>query len=324
MERVLTWTTSFYCMLELEELGYTSFQFRVYRKKFESVFARKLRDYLFLICVGEARHAYEQTRKVIFPQLMPHSKGKNWRNSVYQDAVFFDPVASSKNLLYVFNDCYWYNSSYGGKNWGCLVNLYLKYGQVSDRLFIDMVLNKQHNNGTVFNKKIIFSDETTCINSNRDQTWLNTFLDERREHSPIKTVYNFYFPLAPEVKNFIKDAADKGFLKIQEEDFCDERVIDLNHNIEFGNVPLIMLKKGDAGFKSAVKEYCTADDEEEYDDEEKYDDEEEEHEEHDDEEEEHEEHEEYGEEVGNYDGYCDGISTIHKNPRVSHGAHSCV
>lgn len=141
--------------------------------------AKSLFDYLAMICMGEARYANAYSEYAI-EQFRNYDTTPSSRHMIYEHADMIDPIASVPALRDAFG-CTWSAPSYGGKSWLELVETYAKYPEVSSTCFIDMVVNKQHNSGSVFTKPCLFKEV------NRD--FLYSFLDHRREYSAV-TFYN--------------------------------------------------------------------------------------------------------------------------------------
>lgn len=143
--------------------------------------AKSFFDYLAMICMGEARYGKMYSEYAI-EQFRNYSTTASDRHQIYEHADMVDPIASAPALRDVFN-CQWRAVSYGGKSWLELVNTYVRYPEVSSTCFVDMVVNKQHNSGSVFTKPCLFYEV------NRD--FLYSFLDHRRENSAV-TFYKLH------------------------------------------------------------------------------------------------------------------------------------
>ena len=111
-------------------------------------FAAAVRDYLFLSCMGEARHGYAYAWKH-FPEL---GNGSRSRSEAYQDALAFSPERNLDKLAAFFNELSWHEEGYGSTNWGAIASAIRLYGQVPAEVFLDLVIAIEHNNGNVFNK----------------------------------------------------------------------------------------------------------------------------------------------------------------------------
>lgn len=246
LQRLLEFAATHYCLIELEAAGYSSFQFKQYSKWFEPTFALMLRDYLFHICVGEARWTGMKTRAITFPELEKDCtyNANRWRDSCYKHVSKYDPNANAKILYHAFADHYWKDSNYGGDTWATLVKLYARYGTISDRIFIDQVIHAEHNSGTVFNKEIIFADETKST-TGYEEVILKNFLNCRQEKSPIASIIECGVCIDMPVFSCIKDAVSKGFIKGIDIGCITGTVLKLNHHIEYGDAVLVAKKISD-------------------------------------------------------------------------------
>lgn len=110
-------------------------------------FAASVRDYLFLICLGEARHAHEYAGGYFSQVEIGES-----RESAYRQAVQFSPQKNIHRLITLFNEYKWYEQGYGSTPWGNIATAIKLHGQVPDAVFIDLVVAIEHNNGNVFDK----------------------------------------------------------------------------------------------------------------------------------------------------------------------------
>ena len=122
--------------------------------KFNAVFGRALRDYLWLSAIGEARHAHGQTKHSI-PEIKRGS-----RESCYRDGYDYSPdiVENRDKLRSMFDDYHWSSSSYGGKKWGTIVGAIDLYYTTPMAVFIDHCADLKHNGGLAFNKNPEFWD----------------------------------------------------------------------------------------------------------------------------------------------------------------------
>src|SRR3990167_6029127 len=105
------------------------------------------RDYLVMICLGEARHAgrIAEWRWENIPD------GES-RNESYKFAVKFDPIKTLPKLVELFssdtND--WWGPGYGGGSWAKIVRAAMNYGEWPDAVFVDNVIYIAHNGGVAF------------------------------------------------------------------------------------------------------------------------------------------------------------------------------
>lgn len=188
---------NFYALVELDEIFSRNRACGLSVKRelatYSKYFAHQLFDYLAVICIGEARWATKYA-KVYCPSLSQNGYVRE-RDEIYKYHDMINPMSSAPALSSIFSS-EWKDGGYGGTKWACLVNLYTKYGTIPDHLFIDMVVNKQHNNGSVFNKPILF-DVVSSIS-------LQTFLNFRRECDVLS--YTGYLHLTSSVISYINEA----------------------------------------------------------------------------------------------------------------------
>ena len=124
--------------------------------RFADTFAHTLRDYLVLICAGEARHAGSCKCGMIreIPQVAS-TPNVDQRNVIYEKTVNYDPIVTLSTTAELFGRFGW-EGSVGGMQWHSIANWGLQYGKVSNQLFCDVVMTLQHNNSNVFGKPVMF------------------------------------------------------------------------------------------------------------------------------------------------------------------------
>lgn len=106
--------------------------------------ARTFESYIWYSCVGEARHAFDEAQGSAPENL----SGDISRGSACNIAGDFDPKYW-RDLLPVFEANDW-SSGYGGMAWGRILAS-LKYTEYPG-VFVDLVVDLEHNSGCVFNK----------------------------------------------------------------------------------------------------------------------------------------------------------------------------
>jgi len=248
-KRLICLAATFYTLIELESLGYNTFQFRAYTKRFESAFSKMLFDYVVFVCMGEARHAGGQTNGACyFPELArlgSNQCGDDKRNMVYIKAIDYEPMHALEQMARAFNEAEWADFSYGGKKWGLLATTGLKYGVVSNRVFIDSIVHLQHNSGTIFSKPIFFRDELADgmgYDKHGKCIWrLGSYLEDKAKagSDPIKVACDLSIAISEECWSFVKDAKDIGMIKT--DPLPDPIKICLDNNIEYGSKKLEMV-----------------------------------------------------------------------------------
>lgn len=112
-----------------------------------------LSDYMYLIGMGEARHAVGSD-KLWYWKDIPTADG---RVGAYRFAVKYDPLKTLPQLIELFKQTLW-PSNYGGARWANICDIALKYrtGTLSPAVFIDFVADLKHNGGTQFNKTEVY------------------------------------------------------------------------------------------------------------------------------------------------------------------------
>lgn len=132
--------------------------------------ALAIRDYLYLICCGEARHAWNMANLAII-ELKKH-KGKN-RTKTYITARNFGPTEENiQRLIDIFAGT-WRGSGFGGKKWLQIAQAITLYGKKPNEIFIDHAASLQHNGGGVFSKKEVKTIIDFHLNLDRNtlQKW---------------------------------------------------------------------------------------------------------------------------------------------------------
>ena len=113
---------------------------------YETGLALRLRDYMILACFGEARHAQEQCSHMLSE--LPRCDSRSGAASV---ALGYDPQSILEATAHLFEVGSW-GQNYGGSSWARVARCAMNYGSVSDRIFVDGVVNLTHNSGTAFDK----------------------------------------------------------------------------------------------------------------------------------------------------------------------------
>lgn len=134
-----------------------------YTERLESHIARSLRDYLALICLGEARHARGQEQPVRLAISTSPKKSDlklvplpGNRQEVYRKSLFLEPDLMLQVSRYVFETCHWHGS-FGGKAWAHIAKWGGRFGSMPHSVFIDHVLDLEHNTGSIFNKPTLWN-----------------------------------------------------------------------------------------------------------------------------------------------------------------------
>ena len=112
--------------------------------------ARKFRDYLYVACCGEARHANSMADEAI-----PEIGGGIGRTTACENALDFEPTQRNwGTLIELFEDTHWHCGGYGGQKWAEIAKFGASYGTkgISDGFFVDHAIDLEHNGGNVFDK----------------------------------------------------------------------------------------------------------------------------------------------------------------------------
>lgn len=118
-----------------------------YRNRFVEQVAEQYRTYVWFASMGEARHTASQSTQE-YPCVIPQGGS---RESVCRSAWRFEPTRHNREILEEVFDPNCWGGSFGGGAWQQIVHS-LKYYSISKVVFIDLVNDLEHNNGTVFNK----------------------------------------------------------------------------------------------------------------------------------------------------------------------------
>ena len=114
--------------------------------------ALALRDYLFLAACGEARYSRRKTSTAeIIPDIDKMSGLSLSRTRVYEEIVEYDPDKNIDQIIELFDSGGW-KGGMGGPRWAAIAKAIKQYREWPAAMFIDHVIDLQHNNGTVFNK----------------------------------------------------------------------------------------------------------------------------------------------------------------------------
>jgi hypothetical protein len=131
------------------------------------------RDYLYMASLGESRHAINKIGTGL------DGFGGESREEIFSACTTYAcSKANLERLISLFEMSGW-GTGYGGNKWAALTRLVGQYGELSDTLFVDAVINAQHNGGTAFNK-IEASTYMDIDFSGSVLSFLNSLLDYRR------------------------------------------------------------------------------------------------------------------------------------------------
>lgn len=155
-------------------------------------FALAMRDALFLMCMGEARHSPTTVRDGGFTYA-ELGTGRS-RESIFKEALWFDPVQNLPLLEKLFDQS-WSGGGYGGPKWAEIARGAGYYGtKLTDIAFLDHVADLEHNGGVLFNKP-----EVSMIGldiSRPDASTLKEFLNHKRDADLVSDPFMAYAPSA--------------------------------------------------------------------------------------------------------------------------------
>lgn len=120
-------------------------------KNYTKHFANIIYDYVVYACFREIRHAHDECSitPIRLCDFHPHYIYVCNVEELYREV---EPNSFLRMCSHVFNNGYWPHS-YGGKSWGQAADLALLYHKIPDVLFIDRIIDLQHNTGSMFSKE---------------------------------------------------------------------------------------------------------------------------------------------------------------------------
>lgn len=149
-------------------------QFELVTENLSNAFA----DYVWAAALGEARHAREAGAKRYCPDI------DSWGQTVYERSTEYDPATNREALASLF-DHGWASSAYGGRAWGSIVEALTLREQVPAAVFVDHVVDLEHNGGCLFNKHPIhlnFRIDSAFAHNRRGLKTFKRFLNFKRDH----------------------------------------------------------------------------------------------------------------------------------------------
>ena len=144
---------------------------QAYQDRVVENLAPALYDYLFMACMGEARHAYNKTAKYI-----PNIERGGGRSQAYHTALNFDRTKMLPALHKLFTQT-WGGGGYGGGSWANIASGAMEYGVLPDKAFIDHVIDLEHNGGHCFDKTSV----SKVIDLEMKSMYMKRFLDWKFE-----------------------------------------------------------------------------------------------------------------------------------------------
>lgn len=155
---------------------------REFYDKLCAKFAEALYNYIIYACCREMKHAEEfcsHTPMFILGKRTDTISRMGIRERIHR----CDPVYVLRFSEHIFGSFEW-NRSFGGEKWCKAAKLALQYGKISNVLFIDRIIDLQHNTGSLFSKDnpyFVGRDDSlkgflTCKTMITDEFELATFL----------------------------------------------------------------------------------------------------------------------------------------------------
>jgi len=152
---------------------------QAYLEVMEVSLSRIIFDYLFLACLGEARHAPTRCT-TMFSDFNSEWDGSSDRQCVVSYcAGKYDPKTTLPLLIKLFNEGDWHDS-YGGKRWGEIAQAaYNWYTHAwNDITLIDHCVDMVHNGGLAFDKGFLL----TCSERRHH---IQNLLDDKASRKPL-------------------------------------------------------------------------------------------------------------------------------------------
>jgi len=155
----------FYCLQMLEAMGTPDEFLRSHvrwKNDFEHLknwyyktMARMIYDYSVLSCFGELRHGNSQCEKTIDAPWFWEHRGGNREELVRNPDIPYTAQSIIHMSDLLFNHYDW-NGGYGGSAWGAIADAQKLYIKGQEAVYIDHCVDLEHNNGSYFNKDLIF------------------------------------------------------------------------------------------------------------------------------------------------------------------------
>jgi len=138
-------------------------------EKNHEVFTGKLAEafftYIIASAMGEFRYIHELG--YYYPEIMTND-GHTTRGDMQAQIFDYEPYKLLSFLHNVFSNYNWGNA-YGGESWAKVCEAGYEYGKWPDKIFVDHVIDLQHNGGYIFDKGVIFSGSLELYKDLLDQ-----------------------------------------------------------------------------------------------------------------------------------------------------------
>ena len=186
------------------------------RAKFNKSFARTLYDYLASACFAEFRHANREggqephfwlgINKKAFP-----SSTEGQRKAAFKKARRYDPKNFLPILAKKFNEGDW-EDGYGDEKWGEIAKATMMYWKYPPEVFIDHVIDLEHNSGLCFDKGHMV--EYNC------ELELGHWLNDKSR----KDIWESLHPVTPDIQRLIHRAVNLKLVDSEAwEEFDEDR-----------------------------------------------------------------------------------------------------
>jgi hypothetical protein len=145
-----------------------------FKRNYDNKLAIALRDYIVLCIGGELRHSrYKIENKDV---RFPFEDGD--REEAMEAALNYLPDSILASALILFDPKkYEWEEYYGGTSWYRITKAAMKYGEISNEKWIDIVWDLKHNNNMLFDRSTIFHLDDNSIyefledKSNEEKSW---------------------------------------------------------------------------------------------------------------------------------------------------------
>ncbi len=149
-ENILAQTSEFYL---LAAASLEDNQYEPQWKEYARDFAELLKNYLAMACGGELRHSRHHNDWL--ESFRSIDKAETWR--AWYDVYTIDPLANIEKAAEEFYRLGAWSNGFGGPAWGKAANYLAEFikGKYSPVMFVDLVIDLEHNTGCIFNKWFI-------------------------------------------------------------------------------------------------------------------------------------------------------------------------
>ena len=171
----------------------------LFRDEFNTELTAIFKDYLTVTCIGEARHGNcckPEFKMMLNPKKALFGRDKLRRDIAYEKLIKLSPQINPRltlSWIYVLFSSRIWSGAFGGKKWAEIVKTALLEYDTPKEIFIDTVINLQHNSGSCLNKNWEFftlkTERLSNFLNNRAQTSFSFFT-----HMNDETLYHVWYP----------------------------------------------------------------------------------------------------------------------------------